>query len=135
MFDIPKSCSDLKLMLQQQSVVGGFIPLTNLQGKEIKNCNYVMKDIELCQDPVRLFEYVNSYGVLNLIGARVQVNYTLNLDLFDVLLKDYWDWQVALFLRFGFPMNFQGQCSDLHDINAHKSAELFQSHVDMYLQD
>ena len=33
-------------------------------------------------------------------------------------------------------MNFQGTCSDLkNDINAHKSAELFESHVDMYLQD
>ena len=64
------------------------------------------------------------------------MNYTLNLDLFDSLLQNYWDWQIALFLRFGFPMNFQGCCSEVkNDINSHKSAEMFDSHVDMYLQD
>ena len=70
LYDIANLCNDLKSMLQQQSVIGGFIPLTDLQGGAIKNCKYVMKNIEMCKDPVVLFDYVNSFGVPISLGRE-----------------------------------------------------------------
>ena len=56
------------------------------------------------------------------VAARVQVNFDMNLDLVDVLAKDYWDWQLPLYLRYGFPMDFKGTLGDLTStIHSHPS--------------
>ena len=39
----------------------------------------------------------------------------MNLDLIDQLASSYWDWQLPLFLRFGFPMDFRGNHLDLRN--------------------
>ena len=101
-YDAARSCEDLALMLQQQRYIGGFIPLTNLVHLQAKNMNRCIKDKSLSMDPVRLHYLVKQYDLPNFLGARIQVNFDLNLDLLDLLLKDYWDWQLPLFMRYGF---------------------------------
>ena len=57
------------------------------------------------------------------LGARVQVNFDINVDLLDSLAQDYWDWQLPLYLRYGFPMDFKGTHSDLSStMESHASA-------------
>ena len=62
------------------------------------------------------------------------MNFDLNLDLLDLLLKDYWDWQLPLFLRYEFPMNFEGYHNALPSNRfADPSALQHSSHVLQYL--
>ena len=69
----------------------------------------------------------------NFLGARVQVNYEMNLDLTDELCTEYWVWQFAIILRFGFPMDFRGEY-ELFKIAgfSHASADQQPEHVVAY---
>ena len=135
-YDVKNQCGDLHLMLQQQKTGHGFVPLTDLQCGYIKSCTKNVVNKQLCQDPIALYRAVAESSLPNFIGARIQINFTMNLDLLDSMLSDYWDWQLPLFLRYGFPMNFIGEISDLMcEEHAHKSAKQFPSHVEKYLED
>ena len=113
--DIGDKCQELLDFMEQQNQHTGFIPLSPLQFKPIRQCKKCTIDQELCKDPVALYRYVKSFGSPNFLGARVQVNHTMNLELLDVLAKDYWDWQLPLLLRYGFPMDFKGNSTDLEN--------------------
>ena len=127
-------CSDLIAFLQQQKFPSGFTPLSPLQFHPIKDCTKLIKNEKWLDHPVLLYKYVKSFGCPNFLGARVQVNFTINLDLVDKLCQDYWDWHLPLFLRFGFPMDFRGDISQLrNDCFAHTSASEFPEHVTSYL--
>ena len=64
------------------------------------------------------------------------MNFDTNLDLVDLLAKDYWDWQLPLYLRYGFPMDFKGTSGDLTStIHSHAFARQYPEHVKTYLQD
>ena len=66
----------------------------------------------------------------------MQVNYNMNLDLIDKLADGYWDWQLPLFVRYGFPMDFKGTHEDLISCtDSHPSVLQFPDHVTAYLHD
>ena len=74
------------------------------------------------------------FNVPIFLGARVQVNYTMNLGLIDKLAGDCWDWQLPLFLRYVFPIDFKGTHGDLGSAtDSHPSALQFPDHVTAYL--
>ena len=134
--NIDKKCKDLKLYMQQQVQHTGFIPLSPLQFCHIRSCSTCQVDKKWLQQPVKLYEYVKSFNCPNFLGARVQVNFCMNLDLIDRLAASYWDWQLPLFLRFGFPMDFRGNYWDLrNDGSCHASARDHPDHVTVYLED
>ena len=134
--NIGDKCQELVDFMEQQNQHTGFIPLSPLQFKPITECKKCIIDQELCKDPVALYRYVKSFGSPNFLGARVQVNHTMNLELLDVLAKDYWDWQLPLLLRYGFPMDFKGNSTDLENATvSHSSALQFPEHVTAYLKD
>ena len=129
-------CQDLLRFMNKQESHTGFIPLSPLQFTDIRKCNKCAVDPELCKDPIKLYEYVSSFRCPNFLGAHIQVNFDMNLDLIDSLAQDYWDWQLPLYLRYGFPMDFKGDHGDLvSTTESHDSAHLFSEHVSMYLQD
>ena len=106
----------------------GFLPLSPLQFVGIKTCTKCIVDKELCKDPVKLHHYVKQFQCPNFVGARVQVNHSINFELLEYLAKDYWDSQLPLF--------FKGELSDLKNANSsHASALQFPEHVSMYLED
>ena len=105
-------CQDLCKFMCQHSEHTGFIPLSPLQFVNIRQCNKCIVDHALCQDPIKLHKYVSSFKCPNFLGARVQLNFDINLDLVDELAKDYWDWQLPLYLRYGFPMDFKGTVTE-----------------------
>ena len=110
---LDNKCQALSQFMAQQPHHTGFVPLSPLQFEEIRQCGKSIYDPELCKNPVRLYNFVNSFHCPNFLGARVQVNYTMNLDLIDKLAEGYWDWHLPLFLRYGFPMDFKGTHEDL----------------------
>ena len=113
-----------------------FIPLSPFQFQEIRHCGKCIQNPEWCKDPVKLYNYVSGFQCLNFLGARVHVNYTMNLELIDRLAEGYWDWQLPLFLCYGFPMDFKGTHGDLEfATDSHPSALQFPDNVTAYLQD
>ena len=94
-------------------------------------------DIEkLCQIPIILHSQVAKKNLPNFLGARIQVNFNFNHDLYATLLQDYWGWQIPMFMRYGFPIGFVGDRKLLtNDRVAHPSALEYPEHVDYYLQD
>ena len=129
-------CQDLCDFMCQQSEHTGFNPLSPLQFVNIKQCNKCVVNRDLFQDPVKLHKYVSSFKCPNFLGTRVQVNFDMNLDLVDLLAKDYWDWQLPLYLRYGFPLDFKGTFGDLTStIDSHSSARRYPDYVKAYLQD
>ena len=88
---IEGKCMELIQFINQQDQHTGFIPLSPLQFKPIRECQKCVSDTELCCNPVKLHNYVKSFGCPNFIGARIQVKHTMNLDLIDELTAQYWD--------------------------------------------
>ena len=133
---LDNKCQALSQFMAQQPQQTGFVPLSPLQFEEIRQCGKSIYDPELCKNPVKLYNFVNSFHCPNFLGARVQVNYTMNLDLIDKLAEGYWDWHLPLLLRYGFPMDFKGTHEDLISCSdSHPSALQFPDHVTAYLQD
>ena len=99
-YDVARSCTDLKSMFCQQHEVCGFIPLNNLRYEWAKGLPPNVCSKEFCQDPINLHYQVAKKYLPNFLGARIQVNFNFNHDLYDTLLQGYWDWQ--MFLRYGF---------------------------------
>ena len=101
-------CKDLELYISQQAQLTGFIPLSPLQFPHIRNCTQCQVEKQWLHKPIELYRYVKFFNCPNFMGARVQVNFDMNVDLIDKLAASYWDWLLPLFLRFGFPMDFRG---------------------------
>ena len=102
---ITDKCSDLVKCIQQQGNAYGFLPITNLD-----RINYsfaskprvVLKHSEFC--PIKIHHRVKASGKSNFEGERIQLPTNINVDKFEILCKDYWDWQLIHFLRFEFPL-------------------------------
>ena len=62
--------------------------------------------------------------------------YIVNLDLVDELAREYWDWKLPLLLRYGFPMDFKEEITDLKNAtSSHSSVLQFPEHVPAYIED
>ena len=57
------------------------------------------------------------------------------MEKWEEFLAEYWDKQLLPFLKFGFPLGFNRNCSLSHDFVNHKSALDHSSHVQAYLQE
>ena len=71
-------------------------------------------------------------GRTNFRGLQLPVQSKLNYQKFAEYLKDYWDWQLPLFIKFGFPFDIKDE--DNIKIN-YKSAILNPKDTEAYLQE
>ena len=74
-------------------------------------------------------------GRPNYCGLQLPVPSKLNAEKFFHYLKDYWDWQVPFFIKFGFPLGISDKKILLSEPGNHPSAEKFPNHVDFYLKE
>ena len=87
-------------------------------------------------DPILVHHKVKATGTYNFLQACIQIPSAINLDLLDELCSDYWDWQLPLLLRFGFPLDFPDYAHSKlisSDIN-HASALQFPGDIKHYLE-
>ena len=86
-------------------------------------------------DPIKVHERVRSTGKYNYEEAKIQLPSRINFELLTELSEDYWDYQLPLFLRFGFPLDFpKNKENDLQTTDEnHASAVRYGSHIDTYL--
>ena len=59
----------------------------------------------------------------------------LNVEVWQSLLKDYWDHQLLQLLQFGFPLDFNRACPLHHDMGNHSSANEFPADVEAYIDE
>lgn len=80
-----------------------------------------------------LVNYVRSWGVPNVYGARVILKSCWNFELLQQLVTADCDRQVLEFLKFGWPINYQGHDPPI-TLSNHGGAMGFQRHIDSYIQ-
>ena len=59
----------------------------------------------------------------------------MNIDYWETVLKDYWDQKLVQLRPFGFPLDFNRQCTLRCDNKNHASATQFPKDIDAYLQE
>ena len=94
------SCPTLKLWDKQNGFKFGFIPMGDLElplevVPSVSNC-----------DPLTLHHMIKASQEYNFQKCQVTIKSQLNPDIWDELLQGYWDSQLPLLVRFGFPLDF-----------------------------
>ena len=113
-----------------QTVGGyGFIPLGDLILPETVNITPSLGD------PISDHKYIKKRAVHNYMGPQLEIQSQLNPDTWDKYLQGYWDTQLTLLLRCGFPLDCnKNSLLKTNDMN-HKSATDFINHVHTYLKE
>ena len=113
----------------QNKFAFGFIPLSPLLGEKH------WKENGKAQSPIEAYHMVKTSGRYNHQQARILLESQLNSEMWEDHLQDYWDWQLVQYIKFGFPLDVALHAELVCDFSNHKSATLFPSHVNTYLQE
>ena len=87
--------------MQQNRPLFGFIPIYGLKSRvcdSYKNSQ--------CSDIIELHKKLRSDTKPNYMGLQIPVASKLNHDKWAVYLEKYWDWQLLLLIKYGFPLDF-----------------------------
>ena len=107
----------------------GFIPLGDLMLPESNDKNQNDESI------LSIHDQICKSGHFNFMQSQIQIKSQLNPDVWDKYLTNYWDKQLGLLIRYGFPLDFDYQTPLKSNESNHKSAVDFQDHVKLYLQE
>ena len=124
-----KNCKSFKDWDSQTSDKYGFIPLSDmiLPKKNRKNSS-----LATIFDIHRSIVDTNTH---NFMEAQIEIKSQLNPDAWDKYLQNYWDQQLPLLIRYGFPLDFNPASPLHHEEINHASANLFVQDVAHYLQE
>ena len=84
---------------------------------------------------IEVHHIVRKTGKPNFLGARIPVTSQLKVEVWQDLLKDYWDQQLLQLLRFSFSLDFNRNCPLENAIGNHASATQFPGDVDAYIEE
>ena len=93
-------CPTLQLWEAQNKFKFGFIPL----GKQLMP--HLVNPIQSEDDPITLHTKVLESKKYNFLQSQITLRSQLKPDVWDHYLEDYWDRQLPLLIRFGFPMDY-----------------------------
>ena len=117
-----------KILLAQNKPLFGFIPTYGLQSRV-----YDTNKNEESTDLLQLHSKLRSDGRYNYRGLQIPVPSKLNFRKWEEYLVDYWDWELPMLIKYGFPLDFHRETVISTEKINHKSALQFPSHVDTYL--
>ena len=106
----------------------GYIPLSPLPTKITDKCN--VQNIDVLEAHLLL----KNDGRPNYAGLQIPVKSKINHEKLAEYLKDYWDWQLPLLVKFGFPLDIDSSKVIETDQINHKSALMFKEHVNHYIE-
>ena len=118
------------LCMQQNIQAFGFIPIYGL-GSRI---TYKGKNAA-CSDRLQLHKVLRADGRHNYEGLQIPVTSKLNYDAWSKYLSQYWDWQLPLLIKYGFPLDFDRNSPIVSEKNNHRSAIDYPDHVSVYLKE
>ena len=70
-----------------------------------------------------------------LVQNQINLRSQLNPDVWDHYLQDYWDKQLPLFIRFGFPLDYNREGTLTSQASNHASVIEFPEDIQSYLQE
>ena len=106
----------------------GFIPLGPLVVPKSD------KKRKLGSDPIKLYDATRSQTDFNFLTSQIQVPSQLNPDVWENLLRGYWDEQLPFLICYGFPLDFDRNSKLGTNSKNHLSALAFPQDVEAYLQ-
>ena len=92
---------DYTKCITQNRPLFGFIPIYGLKSRV-----YDYKDNPVCTDLLWLHRELRADGRHNFAGLQIPISSKLNHEKWAQYLVDYWDWQLPLLIKFGFPLDF-----------------------------
>ena len=114
------SCPTLQLWDKQSAFKFGFIPMGELDVPPTSRPSNVKTD------PWTLHTMIKNSGEYSFKNCQINVKSQLNPDVWDELLRGYWDSQLLFLVRFGFPLDFdRNSMLESHPEN-HTSANNYQ---------
>ena len=125
-----KNCELFKQWDNQTIDKYGFIPLSEMTLPETKNSKN--SSLATIFDIHRSIVDTKTH---NFMEAQIEIESQLNPDAWDKYLKNYWDKQLPLLIRYGFPLDFDMASPLQHQETNHASAKLFANDVSHYLQE
>ena len=127
---IAKKSDGNTLCMRQNNPTFGFIPIYGL-GSRVMDRNQG----SVCKDILQLHELLRLDGRHNFRGLQIPVASKLNYDIWGKYLTEYWDWQLPLLIKYGFPLDFDRDMHLTSDKINHKSATGYPDHVNTYLKE
>ena len=126
---IMASCPTLRLWDRQNSLKVGFIPMGDLEMPPV-----VVQSVSN-DDAITLHKKIKTSGEYNFKSSQIKIKSQLDPDAWDSLLQGYWDVQLPLLIRFGFPLDFNRETPLESHIENHNSAKHFPNDVRAYLEE
>ena len=106
----------------------GFIPLSDMiMPKQIESNKY--------STYFEAHRQVRESKQFNYMKTQIVIPSELNPDVWDSHLTQYWDKQLTLLIRYGFPLDFNVNSVLSHEETNHKSAKDFKNDVKAYLKE
>ena len=127
---LARGATDNKIQMAQNKQFFGFIPIYGLHGR-ITDTN----TDSVCTDILLLHKLLRQDGRHNYEGLQIPVHSQLNFEKWKSYLQDYWDWQLPLLIKYGFPLDYNRDYAIQSEEINHKSALQYPSHVDVYLKE
>ena len=117
-------CPTLKLWDSQNKLTFGFIPLGDLALPSHVHPTSSREDF------IALHAVIKSSGDYNFMSKQINIPSQLNPEVWDYQLEDYWDKQLPLLIRFGFPLDYdrKGILASHHE--NHSSAKDIQAYLE-----
>ena len=119
-----------KILLAQNKPLFGFIPTYGLQSR-IHDTN----KNETSTDLLQLHAKLRRDGRYNYRGLQIPVPSKLKFRKWEEYLVHYWDWELPMLIKYGFPLDFNRNTVISTEKINYKSALQFPSHVDTYLSE
>ena len=116
-----------KKVFEQNEQAFSFLPLSPLPEK------ITDKSVANKMSVLEAHKLILESGMPNYAGLQIPVHSPLNSEKFQKYLENYWDWQLPLFIKFGFPLDIDHDIELKSDPINHKSATQFPSHVTHYI--
>ena len=122
------SCSTLQLWDAQNKFKFGFIPL----GSQLMPDH--VNPIDVDTDPLT-YKIMTDSTEYNFLQNQINLKSQLNPDVWDQYLYDYWDKQLPLLIRFGFPLDYNREGTLISLQTNHASAIDFPDDIQAYLDE
>ena len=123
------ACPTLQLWDVQNKFKFSFIPL----GSQLMPDHICPVDLDT--DPIALHKIMQDSNEYNFLQNQINLKSQLNPDIWDSYLHDYWDKQLPLLIRFGFPLDYNREGTLRSQETNHASAIEFPDDIQAYLQE
>ena len=127
---LAKKAKNNKQFLEQNKPLFGFIPIYGLPSQV-----YDSNNGSICTDILHLHRQLRNDGRHNFKGLQIGVPSKLNAEVWAQYLANYWDWQLPLLIKYGFPLDFDRDSTLICENISHKSALNYLEYVSTYLRE